>query len=151
MLEKKFAVGIVAPCLAILNGGKFGSFFEPPAQIPGKRSPLINITAPDGNHEQARNDAFLDLIYQNLLLGAWMGRQEKGHVGGKPAVPDNCGTCQHRQEPDQENTAGNVVHLPPTGSMLITERSPSACRYSILRTCPLLPVTTIRCTSAAIF
>ena len=58
---------------------------------------------------------------------------------------------QQGQQPDQEGTARDPGHRDSIGSMVNSERSPSACRYSMLRTRPRPPLTVMRWTSAAIF
>ena len=66
-------------------------------------------------------------IDQHLLLSRWMRRQKEGHIGGEPAIPDNGGTGQHGQQPEQEAAASAQFHLVSSASMVISERSPSAC------------------------
>ncbi len=151
VLEQEGTVGILTAGFAILHRDKFGHFCQSTAQVAGNGGALFGIAAFDGQHQETGNDAFLQLIDQHLLFGGRVRGQEKGHVGRETRVPDNGRARQHGEQPEQESTAGRHFHLSSTGSMLITERSPSACRYSMLRIWFLLPLTMMRRTSAAIF
>ena len=151
VLEQEIAVGRLAVAFAVLDRGEFGPLDEPAAQVARQRRPLGDIAAADRDHEQPGNGPFLELIDQHLLFRCRLGRQEKRHVGREPAVPDDGRPGQHGQQPEQEGAAGGRLHRLSIGSMLITERSPSACRYSMLRIWFLLPLTMMRWTMAAIF
>ena len=154
VLEQVVAVGVRAAGFAVLDRDEFRQFFQTGAQRARGRRAVGRVAAGDGDHQQARDDAFLQLVDQHLLLGAWFCRQEEGHVGREAAVPDDDGAGQHGQQPQGERAAGWAGHLPlpgSTGSILSTTRSPSACRYSMMRTWFLLPVTVMRWTMLAIF
>ena len=121
---------------------KYISLLDKPLVSTGEMS----YTAPDRLEKRT-----LTPKVETLLLGARMRGQEKGHIGREAGVPDNGRAGQHGEQPEQESTAGRHLHLSSIGSIFITERSPSACRYSMLRIWFLLPLTTMRSTSAAIF
>ena len=148
--EEEIAVGRLAVALAVLYRDKFGHFAESTAQLARQGGALRLVAAGDGDHQQTRNNALLQLVDQHLLLGARVRGQEEGHVGREAAVPDNGRPGQHGQQPEQESAAG-FAHFASSGSMLITARSPSACRYSMLRIWFLLPLTVMRSTRAEIF
>ena len=112
----------------------------------------LRITAADGGHEQAGHRTFADLVNQYLLLRRRLAGQEKAHVGVEARLavnqpqPDS-----HRGQPDQGTFQGRPHHCPPLGSMRNSVRSPSACRYSMARSCPREPCTVMRSTNSAIF
>ena len=131
--EQEIAVGIKAAGFAVLHRGEFRHFCELTAQFARERGTLRGIAAFDCHHQQTSDGALLQLVDQHLLLGRRPRRQEERHVGGEAAVPDDRGAGQHGEQPEQEGAAAVTGHRLSSASISISERSPSACRYSMLR------------------
>ncbi|KFB69314.1 MAG: hypothetical protein CAPSK01_001060 [Candidatus Accumulibacter vicinus] len=132
MAEQKLAVSVVTACFAIAYGDELGLAGEPRTQFAGQRCPLPGIAAADAQHQQSRDCTLPELVDENLLAGAGVCRQEERHVGREAAVPDDRRAGEHRHRPENEGTEGGDGHCSGRCSMLITARSPSACRYSML-------------------
>jgi hypothetical protein len=151
MLDQEVAVDSDGAGFAVPHGNEPGHGGQPAPQVARQGGALARIATGDGEDQQAGNGAGADLIDQNLLPGAGVDGQEKGHVGDEAAVPDDDRAGRHGQQPDHEGAPRDPGHRDSIGSMVNSERSPSACRYSMLRTRPRPPLTVTRWTSAAIF
>ena len=138
---------------AVLHRDEGGQLFGQAAAQGAREAAgaLPRIAAGDGDHQQARDHALLQLVDQHLLLGRRLAGRKKDMSAEKwlfqtTMAPASMASSQIVRRAGRPGASFGVDR-----SMLSTERSPSACRYSMTRTWFLLPLTVMRCTRLAIF
>ena len=104
---------------------------------------LCGRAAFDGGDERARRRAAVQLVDEQLLARIRRGGQKGREVGAEACVRDDRRAGGQQQQPHAQRNEATTLRLRhqgvPTrgfsaGSMLITERSPSASATSTLRT-----------------